>query len=152
MRLRALRVSGDKATLMNVKLKKILGTPAVKGTVAALVGYVVLALASTLVQGVWLGGVTYHASSVRVLTLAAIFTPACGLLAGWVAAKIGGRSGMAAAIGIAILVALETTYLYITRRVDGPLWFEAGAGVALAAAVLMGAWLGVSPRLRHRRG
>jgi hypothetical protein len=122
-------------------LKNVWGKPLVAGTAAVLVGYVVLALASTLVQEVWLGGVSYHRSSTRVLVLAGIFTPVCGLLAGWVVAKIGQRAATRAALILALLIALETAYLFVTGRVDGPLSFEAGAGAALAAAVLLGAWL-----------
>ena len=33
------------------------------------------------------------------------------------------------------LITVETTYLYTTQRVDGPLWFEAGAAAALILAV-----------------
>lgn len=122
-------------------LKDVWAKPLVAGTAAVLVGYIVLALASTLVQEVWLGGVSYHRSSTRVLVLAGIFTPVCGLLAGWVVSKIGQRAATRAALVLALLIALETAYLFVTGRVDGPLWFEAGAGVALAAAVLLGAWL-----------
>ena len=130
-------------------LKDVWAKPLVAGTAAVLVGYIVLALASTLVQEVWLGGVSYHRSSTRVLVLAGIFTPVCGLLAGWVVAKIGQRAATRAALVLALLIALETAYLFVTGRVDGPLWFEAGAGAALAAAVLLGAWLGAP---RHQSG
>jgi hypothetical protein len=122
-------------------LKNVWAKPLVAGTVAALVGYLVLALTSALVQGVWLGGVSYTRSSTRVLVLAGIFTPVCGFLAGLVVAKIGQRAATGAALVLVLLIALETTYLFVTERVDGPLWFEAGAGVALAVAVLLGAWL-----------
>jgi hypothetical protein len=122
-------------------LKNVWAKPLVAGTVAVLVGYLVLALTSALVQGVWLGGVSYSRSSTRVLVLAGIFTPACGLLAGLVVAKIGQRAATRAALVLVLLIALETTYLFVTGRVDGPLWFEAGAGVALAVAVFLGTWL-----------
>jgi len=129
--------------------KDVWAKPLVAGTAAVLVGYIVLALASTLVQEVWLGGVSYHRSSTRVLVLAGIFTPVCGLLAGWVVAKIGQRAATRAALILALLIALETAYLFVTGRVDGPLSFEAGAGAALAAAVLLGAWLWAP---RHQSG
>src|SRR5437868_5272954 len=127
-------------------LKRVLALPVVIGTAAAVAGYVVLALTSQLVQGVWLGGVSYRHSSLQVLVLAGIFTPVWGLLAGFVVAKVGRQVGMQASVAVALMVAVETTYLYLTARVDGPLWFEAGAGAAVAIAVLLGAWLG-SPKV-----
>jgi hypothetical protein len=126
---------------MLTMLKRIWANPFVVLTVAAVVGYLALALGSALVQEVWLGGVSYRQSSLRVLVLAGIFTPICGLLAGCVVAKIGRNVGMRAALVLTLLVALETTYLFLTARVNGPLWFEAGAGTSVAAGILIGAWL-----------
>ena len=45
------------------------------GLLGAIAGYVTLALTSTLVQEIWLGGVSYVDSSRRTLILAGIFTP-----------------------------------------------------------------------------
>lgn len=126
---------------MHSVLTKIWAKPLIAGAVAVLVGYFVLALTSTLVQEVWLGGVSYHRSSARVLVLAALCTPVCGFIAGLLAAAIGRRAAIGSAVALALLIALETAYLFITGRVDGPLWFEAGAGFAIAAAVLLGAWI-----------
>ena len=123
-------------------LTRIRNRPLIAGTLAVVVGYVVLALTSTLVQEVWLGGVSFQNSPTRVLVLAALFTPLCGVVAGVVAALIGRQAAMASAITIGVLILAETTYLYSTGKVDGPLWFEAGAGLTLAAAVLLGAWIG----------
>jgi hypothetical protein len=39
------------------------------------------------------------------------------------------------------LIIVETTYLYTTQRVAGPLWFEAGAAAALIVAVCAATWL-----------
>ena len=131
-------------------LRRVVAKPVVAGTVAVVAGYFVLALASTLVQEVWLGGVSYQRSPIRVLVLAGIFTPACGLLAGLVVAKVGQRARVPASVVLALLVALETVYLFLTGRVDGPLWFEAAAGLAVAVAVLLGAWLLVPKRAPPR--
>jgi hypothetical protein len=46
-----------------------------------------------------------------------------------------------ATLALMLLIGAETTYLFSTGRVDGPLWFEAGAGIVLAGAVLLAAWL-----------
>jgi hypothetical protein len=39
-----------------------------------------------------------------------------------------------------LAVCAETIFLYSTHKVDGPLWFEGGAGIALVVGVLVGAW------------
>jgi hypothetical protein len=116
----------------------------------AIAGYIVLALASTLVQEVWLGGVSYRDSPRSVLILAGVFTPLCAFLGGIVSALVATQSRWLAAGLLSALIALETTALYVTGRVDGPLWFEAGAGAALIAAVLAGTW--ACGRLVSRRG
>ena len=111
------------------------------GVVAVIVGYGVLAWLSTAVQEWWLGGVTYHHSSTRTLILAGIFTPATGLFGGFVAGWIGRRAPLVHGLILGSLIGIETTYLYAKHIVDGPLWFEAGAGAALAAAVVVGSWV-----------
>jgi fucose 4-O-acetylase-like acetyltransferase len=127
---------------MSSVLTRIWARPVVAGGVAVIVGYAVLGLTSAMVQEVWLGGVSYRHSSSRVLVLAALCTPLCGFAAGLVVAAIGRQVAIASAVALMLLIALETAYLFATARVDGPLWFEAGAGCALASAVLLGAWIG----------
>ena len=111
------------------------------GMAALVAGYAIVALVSTLVQEAWLGGVSYQHSSLRVLILAAIFTPAGGVLGGLVAGSIGRRAPLTHGLALFALVAAETTYLIVTHRVDGPVWFEAGAGATLGAAVVLGSWI-----------
>ena len=115
----------------------------------AIAGYVTLALTSTLVQEAWLGGVSYRDSGRLVLVLAGVFTPLCAFAGGFVAALVAGRSRRLAAAMLCGLIIVETTYLYMTRRVDGPLWFEAGAAAALILAVCAATWL--SGRYAARR-
>ena len=105
------------------------------GLLGAIAGYVTLALTSTLVQEVWLGGVSYQDSARLVLVLAGVFTPLCAFAGGLVGALVAGRSRWHAAAILCGLITVETTYLYTTQRVDGPLWFEAGAAAALILAV-----------------
>jgi hypothetical protein len=118
------------------------------GLLGAIAGYVTLALTSTLVQEVWLGGVSYVDSSRRTLILAGIFTPFCAFAGGLVGALVAGRSRWPAAAILCGLITVETTYLYSTQRVDGPLWFEAGAAAALILAVCVATWL----HSRYARG
>jgi hypothetical protein len=113
----------------------------IRGVVGAIVGYVTLALTSTLVQEVWLGGVSYRSSERSVLILAGVFTPLCAFLGGLVSALIATRARWLAAGVLSGWIAIETTYLYSTQRVDGPLWFEAAAAAALILAVCAATWL-----------
>jgi hypothetical protein len=113
----------------------------VMAVLGAIGGYIVLALASTLLQEVWLGGVSYRDSARPVLILAGVFTPLCALLGGVVSTLIATQSRWQAGALLSVLIAVATTFLYVTGRVDGPLWFEAGAGAALIAAVFAGVWL-----------
>ena len=118
-----------------------MGRTLVMAVLGAIAGYVTLALASTFVQEVWLGGVSYRDSERRVLILAGVFTPVCAFLGGVVSALVATRDRWPAALLMSVLIALETTYLYVTGRVDGPLWFEAGAGGALVVAVFAATWM-----------
>ena len=131
-----------------------LGKTLAMAALGAIVGYVTLALASTLVQEVWLGGVSYRDSARSVLILASVFTPLCALMGGLASALTATHSRWLAASLLGALIAVETTFLYTTGRVDGPLWFEAGAGAALIAAVFAGTWLYAYPARRraHRSG
>ena len=126
------------------------GKTLVRAVLGAMAGYIVLALASTLVQEVWLGGVSYNDSARSVLILAGMFTPLCAFLAGVASSLIATHSRWPAAALLSALIAVETTYLYMTGRVDGPLWFEAGAGAALMGTVLAATWL--CGHLQSRRG
>jgi hypothetical protein len=117
------------------------GKNLLRSLLGAIAGYVTLALTSTLVQEVWLGGVSYRDSERLVLALAGVVTPLCAFAGGLAGALLAGRSRWLAAAILCGLIIVETTYLYTTRRVDGPLWFEAGAAAALIAAVCAATWL-----------
>jgi hypothetical protein len=111
------------------------------GVLGAVAAYVTLALASTLVQEVWLGGVSYQRSASSVLILAAVFTPLCAFVGGLVGSLAAGHARWLATVVLSGFIAIETSYLYITQRVDGPLWFEAGAAAALILAACAATWL-----------
>jgi hypothetical protein len=113
--------------------------PAILRSAAAVAtGYVLLVLLSTLVQEAWLGGVSYRDSSLKTLILAGIFTPVAGAVAGFATATIARRRPFLHALPICLAIALETSVLYRTGRVDGPLWFEALAGATLIGGVVLG--------------
>jgi hypothetical protein len=126
---------------MQLVQHRSVGKSLLMGLLGAIAGYVTLALTSTLVQEVWLGGVSYRDSGRLVLVLAGIFTPLCAFAGGLVGALVARRSRWLAAAVLCGLISVETTYLYTTQRVDGPLWFEAGAAAALILAVCAATWL-----------
>lgn len=106
---------------------------------AVLAGYATLILGTTLVQENLLGGVSYESSAPRILVAAGMLTPIAGVVAGMVTGGIAAQRPLLHALPIAAAIAVETTLLYRTGRVDGPLWFETLAGGALAAGVIIGA-------------
>jgi len=113
----------------------------VRSMLAVLCGYAVLVLLATLVQEFWLGGVSYRLSNMTTLALAGVFTPLSAVVAGFVTASIARRQLFAHVLPICLAIAVETTFLYRTGRVDGPLWFEILAAVSLIAGVLLGVWI-----------
>jgi hypothetical protein len=113
----------------------------VRSVVAVLCGYAVLVLLATLVQEFWLGGVSYRNSSLSTLALAGVFTPLSAVIAGFVTAAIARRRLLAHALPLCWAITVETTFLYRTGRVDGPLWFEMLAAASLIVGVLAGVWI-----------
>jgi hypothetical protein len=112
---------------MQLVLRHGVAKALIMGVLGAVAAYVTLALASTVVQEVWLGGVSYQRSESSVLILAAVFTPLCVFAGGLVGSLIAGRARWLATAILCGFIAVETAYLYSTQRVDGPLWFEAVA-------------------------
>jgi hypothetical protein len=126
---------------MQLVLRNGVAKSLLTGVLGAVAAYVTLALASTLVQEVWLGGVSYQRSESSVLILAAVFTPLCAFVGGLVGSLIAGRARWLATVLLCGFIAIETSYLYSTERVDGPLWFEAGAAATLILAACAATWL-----------
>lgn len=126
---------------MQLVLRHGVAKSLIMGVLGAVAAYVTLALASTLVQEVWLGGVSYQRSESSELILAAVFTPLCAFAGGLVGSLVAGRARWFATAILGGLIAVETSYLYSTQRVDGPLWFEAGAAATLILAACAATWL-----------
>jgi hypothetical protein len=103
-------------------------------------GYATLVLASTLVQQTMFGGVSFQHSPTSTLVLAGLLTPVAAVLAGLVTAMVAGRTPIWHVMPMCLAICAETTFLYTTHKVDGPLWFEGGAGLTLVVGVLIGAW------------
>lgn len=123
-----------------------------RSVLAVVAGYAALVLVSTVVQEIWLGGVSYRRSSLPTLLLAGIFTPLSAVIAGGVTAAIAGWRPWLHALPVMLAIAVETTALYRTGRVDGPLWFEASAALALIGGVALGFWLWGLIKTRLRKG
>ena len=123
-----------------------------RSAAAVAAGYLLLVLLSTLVQEAWLGGVSYRDSSLKTLILAGVFTPVAGLIAGYATATIARRRPFLHVLPICLAIALETTVLYRTGKVDGPLWFEALAGSTLIGGVILGAVARDRLAMRKRGG
>jgi hypothetical protein len=137
---------------MQLVERRGVGKSLLMGLLGAITGYITLALTSTLVQEVWLGGVSYRESGRLVLLLAGVFTPLCAFAGGLVAALLARESRWLAAAMLCGLIVVETTYLYATQRVDGPLWFEAGAAAALIVAACAATWLSGRYLMRRSTG
>jgi hypothetical protein len=111
------------------------------GLLIVIVGYAILALTSTLVQETLLGGVSYQNSPTGTLIIAGVLTPLCAVVSGMFIGAAAPARWLVLATVMSGLILLETSVLFIKRIVDGPLWFEAGAGLALVAGVFAGSML-----------
>lgn len=114
---------------------------AVRSALAVIAGYAALVLLTTLVQEGLFGGVSYRQSPTWALIAAGILTPLAAVGSGCVTALVAGARPLLHTLPIAVGIAIESTFLYRTGRVDGPLWFEALAAVALIVGVAAGALL-----------
>ena len=104
-------------------------------------GYATLVVASAFVQETMFGGVSFRESPTSTLVLTGLLTPVAAVLAGLVTAVVARRAPIWHVLPMCLAVCAETTFLYTTHKVDGPLWFESGAGIALVVGALVGAWV-----------
>jgi hypothetical protein len=102
------------------------------------IGYIVFVAGAWVAQEAILGGVSYY-DTLPIIALAGIFTPLSAVLGAWVTAAIAKTRPFRHIVPMCILIAVETTYLYRTGKVDGPLWFEALAGASLIIGAIIGA-------------
>ena len=105
------------------------------------VGYLVMVALITLVQEVWLGGVTWRDDGLGTLALSGIFTCLSGAIGGAIATAITLPAGRLAGVVMACLTCVEGTYLYFAGILNGPLWFDLVAVASLAVAIFLGAEL-----------
>ena len=105
-----------------------------------------LSWASLLYAGTWFvqragfGHVTYS-DSVPTLIGAGLLTPLAAVVAGFAVAFIAGTRPNLHLVPMCALIVAETAFLYSRGLVDGPIWFEASAGLSLILGAIGGAYL-----------
>lgn len=110
-----------------------------RSVAAILLGYILMSFLITLVQEVWLDGVSWRTSSMGVLVLAGFLTFLSAAAGGFVAGLIAVSGALFHALVMCLLVLIETTYLVVNGKADGPLWFDALASASLMFGILLGA-------------
>jgi len=113
---------------------------AARSIVAIIVGEITLYAGTWFVQEIIFGHVTYS-DSAPTLIGAGLLTPLAAAAAGFATAFIAGVRPYLHILPMCTLVAAETVYLFSRGLVDGPLWFEASAGLSLIVGAVAGAYL-----------
>lgn len=124
-----------------------------RSVAAVIIGYVCMVGGTWFAQEAMFPGVDYGKSPWGALLLMGFFTSAGGGLGGMVTAMLAPRRPYLHLIPMAVLIAVETTVLYVQGRVHGPLWFEVMAGGSLIAGTYVAAWvwLRVKPWLSGKK-
>lgn len=115
--------------------------------IATVIGEVVLVLLTTVAQEVLVDGVHLKTSSNGDLILGGGATLLAGVITGFIVSLIVGKANKIAHILISILISLESTYLILSNKVSGPLWFDVLSAILLIASI----WLGYSLYMRVKR-
>ena len=115
-----------------------------KTIVAIVIGEIALVLLTTLAQEVLFDGISYTQSSQKDLILGGIATFLAAVLAGWVAALIGGKNNWWPHLFISVIITIEMTYLISKGLTKDPIWFDVLAGLSL----IFGVWLGFAIQQR----
>ncbi len=110
-----------------------------KFLLAVVAGYATMFLLILAVQEGMFGGVSFYTTAVPQLLLAGALTTASAVAGGAVAAWSFGRPFFPPAFAMCGLVVLETTYMILAGRLEGPLWFDVTAAGSLLFGILLGA-------------
>lgn len=119
-----------------MKYKQILKT-----ILAIICGEIILVLLTTFAQEVLVNGVQIETSPPRDVIIGGMGTIISGIIAGFVATLIGGTSSKIPAIGLTILVTIETTLLIILEKINNPVWFDILAALSLIGAIWIGYYI-----------
>ncbi|TVZ59478.1 hypothetical protein NA63_2013 [Flavobacteriaceae bacterium MAR_2010_105] len=115
--------------------------------IAIVVGELLLVLLTTLAQEVLVDGVHLYKSSLADMIIGGGATLLAGAVSGFTAAFIAGQSVKIPHAIISILIVVETTYLILSNKVSGPLWFDIISALLLIGSV----WVGYYLYLRLKR-
>ncbi|MBP6012051.1 MAG: hypothetical protein KBA31_07475 [Alphaproteobacteria bacterium] len=110
-----------------------------RSALAMVSGYATFVVGAFVAQETILGGVSYH-DSLGKLVAAGLLTPLAAIIGGALTAALAGTRPFLHILPMCALIIVETTYLYTSGKVDGPLWFEAAAGGSLVVGAVIGAW------------
>ena len=120
--------------------KREIAIQVLRSAFAILIGELALIAGTWFVQEQIFGHVTFS-DGVPKLVGAGLLTPLAAVGAGFAVAGIAGMRPYLHLIPMCALIVVETGFLYSRGLVEGPLWFEAGAGLSLIIGALVGAYL-----------
>jgi branched-subunit amino acid transport protein len=106
--------------------------------VGGLLGYVVIALLTTLFFEAVMGGIGFTKSSGPELLLAGFFAVVAGLAGGVFARWIGGSPWLVCAGFALLFLTIDTVYVLTSGISSDPLWFDLAASLTLMAATVAG--------------
>ena len=107
---------------------------------AIIIGEIALIAGTWFVQEQIFGHVTFS-DGLPTLIGAGLLTPLAAVGAGFAVAVIAGIRPYLHLSPMCALIVVETGFLYSRGRVEGPLWFEASAGLSLIIGALAGVFL-----------
>jgi hypothetical protein len=105
---------------------------------AAVLGYAVIVLLTTLGLEVWLEGAPLWGAEPAILVQGVAVSVVAGLAGGWLAAWVGGRRPLLHAASVLLFLALDGGYVLFVLPLRAPWWFELGGLLTLMAATLAG--------------
>jgi hypothetical protein len=111
-----------------------------RSALAIILGEILLYAGTWFVQEPIFGHVTYS-DSVPTLIGAGLLTPVAAVVAGFAVAFVAGTRPYLHLVPMSVLIVAETVFLYFRGLVDGPIWFEASAGLSLILGAMAGAYL-----------
>ena len=121
---------------------------ALRYAAAAVAGYLLIVLGTTLILEVLLDGFTFTGSSAGALAVATAGVLLSGLAGGYLAGWIGGPRPVAHALGVLVFLTVDTTYVVTSGISKDPIWFDLVAGIGLMAATVLGGFLRRAVRRR----
>ena len=108
---------------------------------AGLVGYLVIALLTTLVLEVWLGGASVLESGPRVFLFATAGVLFSGVIGGVTSGLFARKRALSYAAATLVFLAADTIFITVNQVGDDPAWFKLASGASLMVATLAGGWL-----------